>query len=111
MRYDEIFDTIDELYKKNNENQELAELVEDFYKAAFEYTKERVKWNFYTREEKSEFDNYRTSRHDSFIYHYNLLIRSLELTMDVSKLKIEGDRKMLGDFANYVVYRLAVKQR
>ena len=30
---------------------------------------------------------------------------------DVSKLKIEGDRKVLGDFANYVVYKLAVKQR
>ena len=111
MNFDKIFDIIDELYEKNKSDADLVQFTEDVYKAAIEYTLDRVKWNFYSREQKQENDSLRTSKHDSFIDRYNILIRYLGLTMDVSELKIEGDRKVLGDFANYIVYRLAVKQR
>ena len=111
MNYDEIFDAIDELYEKKKTDDILVELTEAFYKAAFEYTKDRVQWNFYTREEKISNDSSRTCKHNSFMDSYNILLRYLERTMDVSKLRIEGERKVLGDFANYVVYKLAVKQR
>ena len=94
-----------------NYDEILVELTEAFYKAAFEYTKDRVQWNFYTIEEKQENDSSRTHKHNSFMDNYNILLRYLERTMDVSKLRIEGERKVLGDFANYVVYKLAVKQR
>ena len=113
MNYDEIFDAIDELYEKKKTDDILVELTEAFYKAAFEYTKDRVQWNFYTREEKIENDSLRTSKHNSFLDNYKVLMRYIDKSgyADVSKLKIEGDRKVLGDFANYVVYKLAVKQR
>lgn len=111
MNFDKIFDVIDELYEKNRSNNDWVQLTEDVYKAAIEYTNDRVKWNFYSREQKQENDNFRTTKHNSFIDRYNILLRYLGQTMDVSELKIEGDRKVLGDFANYIVYRLAVKQR
>ena len=111
MNFDKIFEVIDHLYESRKQDEILMELVSDFYKYAIEYTEYRVKWNFYSMEERQVNDGYRTSKHNAFIDSYNILVRYLGKSMEVSELQIEGDRKVYGDFANYVVYKLAVKQR
>lgn len=111
MNFDKIFETIDHLYENNKNDEILMDLIPEFYQKAIEYTKYRVDWNFYSREEKQENDKYRTSKHNSFMDSYNILVRYLGKTMDVSIFNIGEDRKVYGDLANYVVYQLALKQR
>ena len=111
MDFDKMFETIDQLYEKNKNDDILQDAVEDLYKAAVAYTQYRVNWNFYSREQKVDEDKLRTIKHDAFIDRCNSLKRYLEKTMDVSWFELDKDRKVVGDFANYVVYKLAVKQR
>ena len=111
MDFDKMFETIDQLYEKNKNDDILQDAVVDLYKAAVAYTKYRVNWNFYSREQKVDEDKLRTIKHDAFIDRCNSLKRYLEKTMDVSWFELDKDRKVVGDFANYVVYKLAVKQR
>ena len=111
MDFDKMFETIDQLYEKNKNDDILQDAVVDLYKAAVAYTQYRVNWNFYSREQKVDEDKLRTIKHDAFIDRCNSLKRYLEKTMDVSWFELDKDRKVVGDFANYVVYKLAVKQR
>ena len=111
MDFDKMFETIDQLYEKNKNDDILQDAVVDLYMAAVAYTKYRVNWNFYSREQKVDEDKLRTIKHDAFIDRCNSLKRYLEKTMDVSWFELDKDRKVVGDFANYVVYKLAVKQR
>lgn len=111
MDFDKIFDAIDHMYERNKSDDELNSLVNDFYQYAIAYTDYRVKWNFYTREERQDNDRYRTIKHDRFMAAYSKVTNYLGKLIDVSYFELGTDRKVYGDFANYVVYKLAVKQR
>lgn len=94
-------------------NDEVFEMWQDLLKKAIEYTSIRAKWPLMSREEKIEKDAYRTACHDSFINSLKIYVRYLkQLGIDllVNEL-IEQDRKTIGDFANYIVFREAINNR
>ena len=89
------------------------EMWQNLLNKAIEYTNIRAKWSLMSTEEKAENDSYRTTCHDSFINSLKMYVRyfkqiGIEL---LSKELIEQDRKTIGDFANYIVFREAIKNR
>ena len=104
--YNEIVDTC-------NKNDEVFEMWQDMLKKAIEYTSIRAKWSLMSSEEKIENDAHRTACHDSFINSLKIYVRYLkQLGIDllVNEL-IEQNRKTIGDFANYIVFREAIENR
>ena len=104
--YNEIVDTC-------NKNDEVFEMWQEMLKKAIEYTSIRAKWSLMSTEEKVENDAYRTACHDSFINSLKMYVRYLKqigIELSLNKL-IEQDRKTIGDFANYIVFREASENR
>ena len=94
-------------------NDEAFEMWQDLLNKAIEYTSIRAKWSLMSREEKIENDAHRTASHDSFINSLKIYVRYLKqlgINLLVNEL-IEQDRKTIGDFANYIVFREAIKNR
>ena len=86
---------------------------QDLLNKAIEYTRIRAKWLLMSSEEKNENDTYRTACHDSLINSLKIYVRYLKqikIELSLNKL-IEQDRKTIGDFANYIVFREAINNR
>lgn len=94
-------------------NEYTLELWQNLLNKAIEYTNIRAKWSLMSTEEKVKNDAYRTACHDSFINSLKMYIRYLnDLAGALTAIDlIEEDRKVLGDFANYIVFREAIKNR
>lgn len=104
--YNEIVDNC-------HRNDEVFEMWQDLLDKAIEYTSIRAKWSLMLREEKIEKDAYRTACHDSFINSLKIYVRYLKeigIKLKSNEL-IEQDRKTIGDFANYIAFREAIKNR
>lgn len=88
------------------------ELYEELVIAANKYSAFRAAWCVWSREEKLDRDASRTSCHDSMIVKFNQLARYLKMqgkdTAWRDKLGyVEDDsynRKVIGDFACYIVF-------
>ena len=67
----------------------------------------RIKWNYFSREEKHEKDTLRTSYHNTFMINlkaFHKLGEQLELdTSWKGKLGSSEDRKRWGDFSGYLL--------
>jgi len=104
--YNEIVDNC-------HRNDEIFEMWQDMLNKAIEYTSIRAKWSLMSREEKIENDTHRTACHDSFINSLKIYVRYLKqmgISLLINEL-IEQDRKTIGDFANYIVFREAINNR
>lgn len=104
--YNEIVDNC-------HKNDEAFEMWQDMLNKAIEYTSIRAKWSLMSTEEKIEKDAYRTAFHDSFINSLKIYVRYLkQIGIELlSNELIEQDRKAIGDFANYIVFREAINNR
>ena len=94
-------------------DDETLEMWQDLLNKAIEYTSIRAKWSLMSTAEKIEKDTHRTACHDSFINSLKIYVRYLKqlgINLLVNEL-IEQDRKTIGDFANYIVFREAIKNR
>ncbi|EKY4027663.1 hypothetical protein QJ221_002806 [Listeria innocua] len=99
--YNSIFNILE---CKDEYLQELWKAVID---SALVYANMRINWNYFSREEKHEKDNLRTSYHNTFMINlkaFYKLAEQLELdTSWIEKLGSSEDRKRWGDFAGYVL--------
>ena len=113
INYDENEKYYNEIVDNCHKNDEVFEMWQDLLKKAIEYTSLRAKWSLMSMEEKIENDAYRTACHDSFINSLKIYVRYLkELGIELlSNELIEQDRKTIGDFANYIVFREAINNR
>ena len=96
-----------------HKNDEAFEMWQDLLNKAIEYTSIRAKWSLMSTAEKIKKDTHRTACHDSFINSLKIYVRYLkELGIELkSNELIEQDRKTIGDFANYIVFREATIYR
>ena len=104
--YNEIIDNI-------HKDDESFELWQNLLNKAIEYTNIRAKWSLMSMNEKVENDAYRTACHDSFINSLKMYVRYLKqlgINLLANEL-IEQDRKTIGNFANYIVFREAIKNK
>ena len=102
-----------EIIGYSHKNDESFDMWKDLLNKAIDYTNIRAKWSLMSREEKIENDAHRTVCHDSFINSLKIYVRYLKqlgINLLVNEL-IEQDRKTIGDFANYIVFREAVNNR
>lgn len=104
--YNEILEYI-------HKGDESFEMWQDLLDKAIEYTSIRAKWSLMSAAEKIENDIHRTACHDSFINSLKIYVRYLrQIGVELSSNKlIEQDRKTIGDSANYIVFREAIKNR
>ncbi len=96
-----------------HEDDEAFDMFQHLLNRAIEYSNIRAKWSLMSIEEKNEKDSYRTACHESFINSLKIYLRYLDklgIKLLASEL-IEMDRKIIGDFANYIVFAEAVKNR
>ena len=105
--WEEIQNKID--FHKNDEI--VLELYDELCRAAVKYTNMRLEWNWFSLEQKQDKDSLRTSYHDRFITQWNMLQRYLTNTYQEYIDKVSDDRKVIGDFACYICYKIAVSMR
>ena len=92
MQYDDYlgmsdslsFEEADRIYKllidnANTEDEDFAELWEDFVKVAARYANIRATWYMISRRERMETDDARTACHDSVISHLNAIWRCMKI--------------------------------
>lgn len=91
----------------------LKKLRDNFYKLAIRYTVVRAQWNFMSAEEIGESNPERSRLHNALIDSLNILSRNMVTAGEaVEWRKTLGDnRKVIGDFACYVVAWLGIRQR
>ena len=104
----------DRYYAELSENKKLDDDSETLWNnllaGAIDYTNIRAKWSLMTNEERASNDSLKTKLHNSFIDRLNIYKRyickqGIKLLSDELTTK---DRKTIGDFANYLVYKEAV---
>ncbi|WP_314066102.1 hypothetical protein [uncultured Vagococcus sp.] len=85
----------------------LHELWKEVIDSALVYSNMRTNWNYFSREEKHEKDNLRTSYHNTFMINLKAFYKfgeQLELDTNwIGKLGSSEDRKCWGDFAGYLL--------
>ena len=91
----------------------LKKLRDNFYKLAIRYAVVRAQWNFISVEEKIETNDERTRLHNTLIDSLNILARNMERADEnvAWRRTLGDDRKVIGDFACYVVAWLGIRQR
>ena len=82
-------------------------------RAAIRYCNIRVEWNFMTAQERMDADKQRTTAHNAFIDAVNVLSRSMaQAGLDNEwRRSLTDDRKVIGDFACFLVAHLGVLAR
>ena len=103
-----------EIIENNSFDDDIVELWETMLKSAIEYTNMRANWSLITTKERVDNDKHRTSLHDSFINNSKMFVRYCEQnqrTLSLKEFLERTDRKEIGDFANYIVFKEAIKNR
>lgn len=82
-------------------------------RSAIRYTNMRTEWNFMTVPERLEADKQRTSAHNALIDAINVLSRSMAKAGQSNEWRrlLTDDRKVIGDFACYLVAHLGILAR
>jgi hypothetical protein len=99
-------------YVQINETS-LVSLKRSLYQLAIDYATTRSRWPLMDQEQRNEIDTRRTMAHNAFIDSVNILSRNMvKQEEDNSWRAILGDdRKVIGDFACYVAFFLALEAR
>lgn len=96
-------------------NDYLKEAFESMVRSAHSYTYYRKNWNRFSIETLGRCNKERTINHDSFIEAINSLSGLIE-EESISglvpwRVALGNDRKIIGDFAEYIIDRLEKKER
>lgn len=116
LSFEDSLDIYNSIFKVlENQGDYLHELWEEVVNSALAYSKMRTDWNYFSREEKQEKDELRTSLHNTFIINlkafYNLG-EQMGLNGDwMEKLRLPEERKRWGDFAGYIACFENIKAR
>ena len=109
----EIYNLISETLECKDEY--LHELWKEVIDSALVYSNMRVSWNYFSRDEKQEKDNLRTSHHNTFMINLKAFHKlSEQLALDgswIAKLGSSEKRKRWGDFAGYILCIENIKAR
>lgn len=108
IAFEEAVDIYNSIFKiLECKDDYLHELWKEVIDSALTYSKMRINWNYFSREEKNEKDNLRTSYHNTLIINLNAFHKwSEQLDLDTSwreKLGSSEDRKRWGDFGGYLL--------
>lgn len=108
-----IYNSIFKVFEKDDEY--LHELWQEVIDSAVAYSKMRIRWNYFSKEEKQEKDTLRSNLHNTFIINlkaFHRLAEKLGLESDwLEKLGPSEDRKRWGDFAGYILCFENIKAR
>ena len=111
----EFFIPLYEQLEKYSSVDEVAnELYEGCIKKIIKYASIRTNWKLYSFEQRRDEDPGRTITHDSLIGSFRMLYRyqKEKLNHPVTWLEDLGDdRKVIGDFACFIVFYLGVEMR
>ncbi|MBE2257049.1 MAG: hypothetical protein IAE65_12710 [Ignavibacteria bacterium] len=94
-------------------NSNLEDLKNDLFIKASRYHQLR-NTSYLTKEtERFEIEESRSRSHNTFIDSCNILSRNMIKNGDQAKWRLElgNDRKVIGDFACYISYRIGLKAR
>ena len=106
----EIYDGM--LAAMDENDQDIVELYEQFFRRAFRYTGIRAGWNrLLTFEERREQDDQRTQAHDAFISSVEILIHIAGDEGKKWEAILGGNRKRIGDLACYITLFESLESR
>jgi len=83
------------------------------FRSGCRYAQKRADWRLMSLEARLEHDADRTRSHDAFIDSCNILSRSMAEVGEDNRWRglLGDDRKVIGDFACYVHFRLGLDAR
>ena len=108
-----------QMIKGIGNDEDAMEYYRDILSKALEYVEYRANWALWSREEKLEKDDYRTSCHNNLILNFNIFARYMKSQGHSTEWRdVLGDetvhpytRKRIGDFACYLVFVNALNER
>lgn len=94
-------------------NLDNPKLLNSFIKSAIKYQYYRANWYLWSIEERTENDEARTRAHNVFIDQCNIISRYMKKggLNNAWRKELGDNRKLIGDFACFIVYRLALQNR
>lgn len=104
--------TAEEILNELNESS-LDSILHDMLEAALRYVGLRGRWYLATSEGRLEIDSERTRAHNAFIDACNIMSRNQRKNGEDNtwRAKLSDDRKVVGDFACYLVAIIGVRAR
>lgn len=86
------------------------DLIKGLYRSAINYHHYRAIWQIWSLNERNQNDEARTRAHNVFIDNCNIISRyMLKKGLDNSwRQELGEDRKIIGDFACYIAYRISL---
>lgn len=113
LTMDEAKEIYDGMLAGMDENdQDIVELYEQFFRRAFRYAGIRAGWNrLLTFEERREQDDQRTQAHDAFISSVEILIHINGEEGKKWEAMLGGNRKRIGDLAGYITLFESLESR
>lgn len=111
MQINGLWDKISQLVDIHRNDETLMEIYNDFCASAIKYAHMRAEWFLFSLEQKHEKDSLRTSYHDRFIVQLKALLRYCTNTYSAEFSELPDDRKVIGDFACFVTYQIALSMR
>jgi len=86
------------------------ELKNELINLAIRYSRIRVDWKLSDTRQRLEMEDSRSRCHDAFIDSCNILSRNMEKSGEYTKWreKLGNDRKVIGDFACYIHYKIGI---
>ena len=91
----------------------LNSLKNAVFRQAIDYAQLRCQWQLLDRQQRQEIDERRTIAHNTFIDSINILSRNMaKQGEDINwRATLGDDRKIVGDFACYIVLFLSLQAR
>jgi hypothetical protein len=105
------FDDAVQVYEAIKSGDELLRV--QVLRTAIRYCNIRVEWGFMTREERLAAESHRTAAHNALIDAVNALSRSMAISGQDNEWRrlLTNDRKVIGDFACFLVAHLGCLAR
>jgi len=104
-QFNEIFEVISSSLFKD--------LKKDLFELAVRYSRIRVDWILSDNEQRLEMEDSRTRCHNAFIDACNILSRNMDNSGENAEWreKLGNDRKVIGDFACFIHYKLGIEAK
>lgn len=112
MKFDQFEELFQLLETQKGRDETAAELYADVKNCAYKYATMRYKFSEMDRAEKAENDSYRTSQHNRFMDSVRIYLRYLQNNgVAIPEIcEMGADRKIFGNFACYLIFRIECEQ-
>lgn len=113
LKFEDMENLHNDLILEIENDVDALELYNELVNDAIRYFEIRVKWTQMNNDEKKHIDSTRTFSHNALITDFNVLSRYLKSKGKniFWRKKLGDDRRLIGDFACYIIFINSINSR